>query len=1157
MTKIDKKKLRIIASVTAIFIIIAMVAVFLPRSELAATNDKTIQEDRETLNKLKQRIAKNYLPKTSIVPDNLFAFYRRSDQKFGFVDSTGQIAIEPSFDQICLFSEGLACVARAGKWGYIDKTGKFVIEPQFEYANNFSEGVALILTTDISSGTNKGFYIDQSGNTVLSPPYDQVTDFHEGLAAIKIGDKEGYMDKQGNIVIQPQFEFAGIFNDGIAPVIINTKPAYIDKTGKIILTPAAEQAWPFYEGLAAVSQNGKFGFIDTSGKFVIPPIYKYVLSFHEGLAFAQTENSNKFGFIDTAGNMVIPERYDNVYGQFVDGLALVISDNKAMLIDKTGASIANIYDQNALTQLHEVLAENAQQEHPDGIYQLEQQLVFNVLDQVVLNSDTNQITLIGHLDENYFGPKIPYLQHLATFLDNPHPEFSLRWTTTSEASVDALMQRMDSLEEVKKISYQWGQVVDSNGKVTTSGRWLLPLWGVQPPEPQAADPWEHADSYYIIMEMLGAAGRNQAKDIIILMAAAARTPNATYEDRNNLFNALIYATNSHDIHVTLDNQLRSGQISQYDAFIGLHHAVLSGMEQVFGLSGEPLVRKYDQVLSTSGTDAAFSAALTEMGDHQLYIVLDTILNEFFNRYDEFQVPPEVMYATLGVQPEVMPEYTNLAPNSQLARVMFGADYLGKQLINTPALTSKFSSYQTEFQANRAGASNNSTQKTSTHHLWISVAKLDVAQSTDGYTLATRDAQMRFNIREKDPQGHDLPKNSNYEELLTSLYNDFSKEFPILHELRECAKLAAAAVWLQSKNPELKLPQHGRVQWHGPNTVPGLIYMTWSPKPQPGMVNAAMIAMGGISLVPPVGEAVPVWPPEVAKMVPTDRAVTSLRDDNMVVMPEIYDNKVLKQILRRKVDVPVPPVAGWVGGATKGARVFKAVSVIPISEQFDTAEAVTLQNKLNELKYLAFQLKTVDNAINTLNKKGFKQQKELADLEKELKEARNENIEIAKSSLESLLFQLPGFIKDKELLDKLGPVGKVLGEQMERQNPEKVETAWNTLKEVMNSEGSEQVINVLEQLYRGVIKVEVASPALKATLGRATTAIDIAETAQKAYQVTHNLGQLYSLGARLDEDTTNTDEWYAEMNNLTGMQKLLSDRVDQALKDPDIVKFLAK
>ncbi|EIA4394558.1 WG repeat-containing protein, partial [Campylobacter coli] len=52
--------------------------------------------------------------------------------KYGFIDKNGEFAIEPKFDYVWSFWEGLAGVKLNGKWGFIDKSGKIVIEPIFD-----------------------------------------------------------------------------------------------------------------------------------------------------------------------------------------------------------------------------------------------------------------------------------------------------------------------------------------------------------------------------------------------------------------------------------------------------------------------------------------------------------------------------------------------------------------------------------------------------------------------------------------------------------------------------------------------------------------------------------------------------------------------------------------------------------------------------------------------------------------------------------------------------------------------------------------------------------------------------------------------------------------------------------------------------------------
>ena len=66
-------------------------------------------------------------------------------KSWGYIDRTGNYAINLQFDNATSFSGGLACVKKMRDWGYIDTKGTYVINPQFERAENFSEGLARVV----------------------------------------------------------------------------------------------------------------------------------------------------------------------------------------------------------------------------------------------------------------------------------------------------------------------------------------------------------------------------------------------------------------------------------------------------------------------------------------------------------------------------------------------------------------------------------------------------------------------------------------------------------------------------------------------------------------------------------------------------------------------------------------------------------------------------------------------------------------------------------------------------------------------------------------------------------------------------------------------------------------------------------------------------
>ena len=114
--------------------------------------------------------------------------------KWGFADQKDRIVIEPTFEEVAFFSEGLAAVRVGDKWGFIDKTGNFVINPKYDFFNDFSEGLAPVEIND------KWGFVDKTGNVIIQPKYDAVRRFHDGLSYVKSNDEWFVIEMTGKIV---------------------------------------------------------------------------------------------------------------------------------------------------------------------------------------------------------------------------------------------------------------------------------------------------------------------------------------------------------------------------------------------------------------------------------------------------------------------------------------------------------------------------------------------------------------------------------------------------------------------------------------------------------------------------------------------------------------------------------------------------------------------------------------------------------------------------------------------------------------------------------------------------------------------------------------------------------------------------------------------
>ncbi len=193
------------------------------------------------------------------------------------ISRVGQTIFSRSMDDLQLnihegarFSEGLidAYDPARSKNGFIDKTGQFVIEPKFDKVGAFSEGLARVAI--VKDEEEKLGFIDHSGQFVIQPIYNtdidfrrNSTDFSEGLASLSEGlqptvteeAKFVYIDKKGAIIFFTNFFYAGPFRDGMAVVYDDerNKRGYIDKSGKVVIPLHYDLASNFSEGLACVA----------------------------------------------------------------------------------------------------------------------------------------------------------------------------------------------------------------------------------------------------------------------------------------------------------------------------------------------------------------------------------------------------------------------------------------------------------------------------------------------------------------------------------------------------------------------------------------------------------------------------------------------------------------------------------------------------------------------------------------------------------------------------------------------------------------------------------------------------------------------------------------------------------------------------------------
>jgi len=250
--------------------------------------------------------------------------------KAGFIDSSGRLVINPQFEEVGFFSEGLCPARRGPLWGYIDQTGRSLIQPQFDEAGFFSEGLAAV------SVKGRMGYINRAGVRVIAAAFEEAGPFQEGRARIKLAGRWGYLDLKGNRIGPTGYEEARDFFGGLAAVRMRGQWGYIDKEGKVVIPPRFLAAEDFQEGRAVVGTPGGANFIDPRGRVLFAGRkFPEVQFFSEGLAAVRLVPSGFFGFINTEGATVILPRYTRAL-PFCGGLAAVSLGERWGYIDRQG-----------------------------------------------------------------------------------------------------------------------------------------------------------------------------------------------------------------------------------------------------------------------------------------------------------------------------------------------------------------------------------------------------------------------------------------------------------------------------------------------------------------------------------------------------------------------------------------------------------------------------------------------------------------------------------------------------------------------------------------------------------------------------------------------------------------------------------------------------
>ena len=242
--------------------------------------------------------------------EGIASVYMNFDKGDYYINKHGERINSYTYDDAYSFSEGLAKVKKDEKYGFIDAEGNIAVPLIYDDALGFSEGYAAVRQN------RKYGFIDKNGNIVIPIIYDKISSFKEGLAKVEKDGKQSYINTNGEeaLLITDNYTYFGLFSEGLAMVEKDGKCGFINTKGENVIPIIYEEASDFQEGFASVKKDGKYGAIDSENNVVVPFEYDFVGDFNEG--FASVEKDGKCGAVNTKGDIVISITYDIVNGKY-------------------------------------------------------------------------------------------------------------------------------------------------------------------------------------------------------------------------------------------------------------------------------------------------------------------------------------------------------------------------------------------------------------------------------------------------------------------------------------------------------------------------------------------------------------------------------------------------------------------------------------------------------------------------------------------------------------------------------------------------------------------------------------------------------------------------------------------------------------------------
>ncbi len=291
-------------------------------------------------NEGKEILAIQYVDVINLGKDNKEGFIvKGQDGKYGIVDYSNQVVLEPKYDEIIkeVYGNDRYVVKQKGKQILVKKDGSEVLSTGYDeikaILKNAENGV--IFVKDGKYGVMKS-----SGEVMIPADYEDLKEAKSGIFLAKQNGKYSIIDSERNTKVEPNYisisylEKADLYmaekedfsNDMIDNTFTVRQSGILvdsdDEKGYIELKQGDEYKYYNFKfeekkvtevhtshTLFKSKKDGKYGFVDKDGKVLVDYQYDDATE-QNSYGYAGIKKDGKWGSIDNKGNIVQEPTYD-------------------------------------------------------------------------------------------------------------------------------------------------------------------------------------------------------------------------------------------------------------------------------------------------------------------------------------------------------------------------------------------------------------------------------------------------------------------------------------------------------------------------------------------------------------------------------------------------------------------------------------------------------------------------------------------------------------------------------------------------------------------------------------------------------------------------------------------------------------------------------